>query len=72
MPSSAFAIVYGALGEKDTAFTWLEKAYEERDPQLTYLKVGPRFDPLRQDPRFKEVLRRIGLADKLPSSDSAN
>ena len=45
MPSSAFAIVYGALDEKDEAFAWLEKAYEERDPQLTYLKVGPRFDP---------------------------
>ena len=64
--SSALAIVYGALGEKDEAFAWLEKAYEERDPQLTYLKVGPRFDPLRRDPRFKEVLRRVGLADKLP------
>jgi TolB-like protein/DNA-binding winged helix-turn-helix (wHTH) protein/Flp pilus assembly protein TadD len=72
VPSSAFAIVYGALDEKDKAFAWLEKAYEERDPQLTYLKVGPRFDPLRQDPRFKEVLRRIGLADNLPSSNTAN
>jgi TolB-like protein/DNA-binding winged helix-turn-helix (wHTH) protein/Tfp pilus assembly protein PilF len=61
--SSALAIVYGALNEKDDAFAWLEKAYEERDPQLTYLKVGPRFDPLRQDPRFKEILRRTGLAD---------
>jgi hypothetical protein len=72
VPSSAFAIVYGALDEKDKAFAWLEKAYEERDPQLTYLKVGPRFDPLRQDPRFKEVLRRVGLADNLPSSNTAN
>lgn len=61
-PSSALAIVFGALDEKDEALAWLERAYEEHEPQLTYLKVGPRFDPLRQDPRFKEVLRRIGLA----------
>jgi tetratricopeptide (TPR) repeat protein len=66
VPSSSLAIVYGALGEKDEAFAWLEKAYQEHDPQLTYLKVGPRFDPLRQDPRFRELLRRIGLADNLP------
>jgi tetratricopeptide (TPR) repeat protein len=64
-PSSALAIVFGALDEKDEALAWLERAYEERDPRLTYLKVGPRFDPLRQDPRFMEVLRRMGLADKL-------
>jgi len=72
VPSSALAIVYGALGEKDEAFVWLERACKERDPRLTYLKVGPRFDPLRRDPRFIEVLRRIGLADKLTSSNSAN
>ncbi len=71
VPSSALAIVYGALDEKDKAFAWLKRAYEERDPRLTYLKVGPRFDPLRPDPRFREVLRQIGLADKLPSSQPA-
>ena len=42
------------------AFAWLEKAYELRDPQLTYLKVGPKFTPLRSDPRFQGLLRRMG------------
>jgi len=54
-------IICGALGQKDEAFAWLEKAYELRDPQLTYLKVGPRFTPLRSDPRFQDLLRRMGL-----------
>ncbi len=40
VPSPAFAIVYGALGDKDEAFAWLEKAYQERDPALTCLKVA--------------------------------
>jgi serine/threonine protein kinase/Tfp pilus assembly protein PilF len=58
---AALAILYGALGEKDEAFLWLEKAYELRDPQLTYLKVGPKFAPLRSDPRFQDLLRRMRL-----------
>jgi TolB-like protein/Flp pilus assembly protein TadD/predicted Ser/Thr protein kinase len=58
---AALAIVSGALGEKDEAFAWLEKAYEVRDPTLTYLKVGPKFTPLRSDPRFQDLLRRMGL-----------
>jgi hypothetical protein len=44
-------------------FAWLEKAYEEKDPQLTYLKAGRKFEPLRKDPRFKELVRRVGLPD---------
>jgi tetratricopeptide (TPR) repeat protein len=58
---ATIAIVSGALGEKDEAFAWLEKAYAVRDPQLTYLKVGPKFTPLRSDPRFLDLLRRMGL-----------
>jgi eukaryotic-like serine/threonine-protein kinase len=58
---AALGILYGALGEKDEAFAWLEKAYELRDPQLTYLKVGPKFVPLRSDPRFQDLLLRMGL-----------
>jgi len=61
IPSGAIAILYGALGERDNAFAWLEKAYEERDPELTYIKVGPRFEPLRHDARFQKLVRRIGL-----------
>ena len=62
VPSGAIAVLYGALGDRNKAFAWLEKAYDEHDPELTYIKVGPRFDPLRQDPRFQEVLHRIGLS----------
>ena len=43
------------------AFAWLEKAYKLRDPQLTYLKVGPKFAPIRSDPRYHDLLRRMGL-----------
>ena len=63
VPSGSIAILYGALGELNEAFAWLEKAYEERDPELTYLKVGRRFEPLRHDPRFGKLLLRMGLAD---------
>jgi adenylate cyclase len=55
------AATYGWLGEKDKAFRLLEKAYEERDAKLFLLKVDPRFDCLRPDPRFTDLLRRIGL-----------
>src|SRR5437870_9723133 len=62
VPSGSIAILYGALGELDEAFAWLEKAYQERDPELTYLNVpGRRFEPLRHDPRFRKMLVRMGL-----------
>ena len=62
VPSGSIAILYGALGELDEAFAWLERAYEERDPELTYMKVpNRRFEPLRHDPRFQDLLRRMGL-----------
>jgi hypothetical protein len=59
--SLGFARVYSGLGDKDEAFVWLEKAYEERSTALYYLKVDPIWDPLRSDPRFNDLLRRIGL-----------
>lgn len=60
---SAFdvAVIYAGLGEKDTAFVWLEKAAAERSTFLAYSKWEPRLDPLRSDPRFKQLLTRIGL-----------
>ncbi|MBV9342769.1 MAG: winged helix-turn-helix domain-containing protein [Acidobacteria bacterium] len=62
--SAPIAILYGALGELDEAFAWLDKAYEERDPELTYLNVRRRrFEPLRRDPRFKKLLLRMGLGN---------
>jgi TolB-like protein/Tfp pilus assembly protein PilF len=55
-----FAYTYASLGEKDHAIEWLERAYEERDPWL-YVKAEPKLDSLRSDPRFKDLLRRLGL-----------
>ncbi len=63
VPAASLATLYGALGESNEAFVWLEKAYQERDPQLTYLKAGRRFEPLRKDPRFGQLVRRVGLPD---------
>jgi TolB-like protein/DNA-binding winged helix-turn-helix (wHTH) protein len=63
VPSGSIAILYGALGETNEAFAWLEKAYQERDPQLTYLKAGRRFEPLRNDPRFQRLVHRMGFPD---------
>lgn len=62
VPSGSIAILYGSLGELDKAFAWMDKAYAERDPELTYIKVpGRRFEPLRHDPRFQDLVRRMGL-----------
>jgi serine/threonine-protein kinase len=55
------AVLYGQLGEKDKAFEWLERAYAERSDGLSLLKVDPWYDPLRSDPRFTDLLRRVGL-----------
>jgi hypothetical protein len=60
---SAFfsALVHAGLEDKDDAFTWLDKACEERFNRLAYAKVEALWDPLRSDPRFSELLRRIHI-----------
>ncbi len=55
------ALICVALGRTDEAFAWLEKSIQAREDGLVSLKVNPRFDPLRSDPRFESVLLRIGL-----------
>jgi len=55
------ASIYANLGEKDQAFEWLEKAYKEHDIWISEIKVSPRFDSLRSDPRFTALLKKIGL-----------
>jgi len=55
------ALVYASLGDKDQAFAWLERADKERDGILARIKVDSRFDNLRSDPRFTELLKRLGL-----------
>jgi tetratricopeptide (TPR) repeat protein len=56
------ALVYTGLGDKQEAFKWLEEAYNAHDVGLVYLKIDPCLDPLRSDPRFDDLLRRVGLA----------
>jgi serine/threonine-protein kinase len=55
------ATAFQALGDTDTAFHWLDRAYETRDPWFVFLGEDPTADPLRDDPRFGELLRRMGL-----------
>jgi TolB-like protein/Tfp pilus assembly protein PilF len=55
--------IHAALGEKDEAFAWLEKAYEEHSFFLVFLKTEPWFDPLHTDPRFQDLLRRMNFPD---------
>jgi len=55
------AMDYAMIGEKELAFVWLEKAYEERSSWLPEIGVDPVWDNLRDDPRFQDLLRRVGL-----------
>jgi TolB-like protein/DNA-binding winged helix-turn-helix (wHTH) protein len=57
----AMAFTYASLGNKDRAFAWLDKAIEQRNWMIIYLKRDNVWDPLRSDPRFKDLLRRMGL-----------
>jgi hypothetical protein len=59
--SGAIALTYAALGDKDESFQWLEKACTERSSFMTSLKYWTVFDPLRGDPRFTDLLRRVSL-----------
>ena len=52
---------YGLLGDADNAALWLERAYEERDPQIVWAKVDPRLDDVRDDPRIQAVIDKVGL-----------
>jgi Flp pilus assembly protein TadD len=60
--SHAIAVIHTALGEHREAFEWLDRACREHDRALVWLKVHPRLDPLRSDPRFADVMRRVGFA----------
>jgi len=58
------AIYYAQIGEKDQAFAWLEKAYESHDGELYKIKVDPLWDPLRDDPRFHDLLRLMNFTEE--------
>jgi TolB-like protein/Tfp pilus assembly protein PilF len=55
------ALIHIGLGQNDEAFRWLDRAYAERSDLLVYLGVDPRLDPIRSDPRFSALVRRVGL-----------
>jgi hypothetical protein len=55
------AVVFVGLSDKDQTVNALNKAFQERSTLLTYLKMDPRFDPVRSDPRFKDLLRRMNF-----------
>ena len=58
---SSLATVHALRGDYDTAMDWLERAYEEGEPRMSHIKVQPTLDALQQNPRFQDLLRRIGL-----------
>ncbi len=60
---SFVAVVFGSMGEKDKAFAELDKSIEQKDSWFRWAKVEPLFDPLRDDPRFKDLLKRMGLPE---------
>ena len=59
--SYGVSLIYIALGDNQSAFQWLERAYQDRDENFIHLKVDPRLDPIRGEPRFQELLRRLNL-----------
>jgi pentatricopeptide repeat protein len=61
VPSAAFAFAYLGLADNDQVFVWLEQGYKEQSNLLQTLKVFPFFDPIRADPRFVDLLKRVGL-----------
>jgi hypothetical protein len=62
VPARFMAIIYGGLGEKDKAFELLGQSYEDRSVDICPgIKIDPPFDPLRSDPRFADLLRRMNL-----------
>jgi hypothetical protein len=55
------ALIYVGLGQRDQAFEWLERAFDDRSIMLVWLKIEPRLDILRSDSRYQDLVRRAGL-----------
>ncbi|MCI4350614.1 MAG: tetratricopeptide repeat protein [Thermoplasmata archaeon] len=71
LPSYWIALIYTGLGETSEALRWLDRAFDERSSWLAWIKVEPRFDPLRSEPRFAMLLRRMGLAGPAAAASDA-
>jgi hypothetical protein len=61
VPAFTFAQIYAGLGDNEQALEWLEKACNERAVWIPFLKVDLKFDPLRSNPRFQELLKKVGF-----------
>ena len=59
VPPINIALIYNGLGEPDKALTWLERGFEQRDPRMTFLKVDPKLNNLRREPRFVDLMQRM-------------
>ena len=64
IPTFSFIWAYAGLQDKNQAFAWLERSYQERRDRMVWLNVDPLLDPLRSDPRFHDLVRRVGLPSK--------
>ena len=62
-PAFYIAMIYAQMGEIDTAFNWLDKAYEDHEVEMFWLKVEPPFEPLHNDPRWQVMLEKVGFPD---------
>ena len=62
VPAFEYVTAYTRLGDKEQAFAWLDKAVQERNGMALEIKVNPIYDKLRDDPRFQDLLRRVGLS----------
>ena len=63
LPPFHMSMAYVGLGDFDQSFGWLDRAVEEHDPHALGLNIVPAFRPLRSDPRFGALLKRIGLVE---------
>jgi hypothetical protein len=61
-PSLNFAQIYAGLGDTEQALAWLDKACNERAVWIPFMKVDTKFDSLRSDPRFQELLKKVGFS----------
>ncbi len=57
------ALIYAGLGDRNSAFAWLERSFNSRDKGLTYLRIDPCLDPLREDPRLENLIKRVGFPE---------
>jgi tetratricopeptide (TPR) repeat protein len=62
VPAAAFVNAYLGIGETDQVFVWLEQAFKEKPNLMKWLSVDPMFDPVRRDPRFTDLVHRVGLS----------